>query len=113
MTLFALFSRRFSLTYVTKLDMYGVLRSVAAIFGGKTVRVAYVNQSLFCRVFHSKSSRFMKRVQPKIYLTTTVEAISMYVSYRTALVSKIAVEPTTLLPPVKRSLSENIRPDVT
>ncbi len=35
------------LTYITKLDMYGVLRSVAAIFGGKTVCVTYMSRSPF------------------------------------------------------------------
>ncbi len=52
----------------------------------------------------------MKLVQPKSYLTTTVEALSMQVP-ETALVCKITAEPATLLPPVKRSLSENNRPD--
>ncbi len=59
--------------------------------------------------FRSKSSRFVKLVQPKSYLTTTFEALRKYVR---SLVSKITVEPTTLLLPVKWSFyPENIWPD--
>ncbi len=32
-------------TYVTKLDMYGVLRSVAAILVAETVRITYMSRS--------------------------------------------------------------------
>ncbi len=58
MTVLAVFSimRLFSLTYVTKLDMYGVLWSVAAIFGGGNST---------CNVHESESvlSRFSLQVK--------------------------------------------------